>query len=294
MEDTLDYTVKKGDGYLAIARYIFSQSHRAYIQSLTSRYDLMSETAKKLEANLKQENKNFKLKVGKTLKLHADPGYYIPRLSTQANHGSLKFQAKKKSTSHPANDNYFVIHSTVSNYSENKINNLKKNKPVGAGHAYITKKGELIQIWPYNNSKGWATKVEKFKKKDLRGKIVNIELIYGTNEQPTEEQYKALAEVYLETKKIFDKWLPIAAHREIDRGIPDGHEDPEGFKFKHFYDLLEKKGVPIKSIEKQSPERFERMPWCEHEWVWPPVLSGLSFRKLDRGEQIIKGCKVKS
>ncbi|MCP4494153.1 MAG: hypothetical protein GY820_43645 [Gammaproteobacteria bacterium] len=293
MDATLNYTVKKGDGYLAIARYIFKQSHRPYIKNLTSRYDLMREVAKKIEMGLKQEYLNFKLEAGQTLKLHADPGHYIPSLSIYANHGSLKYQAKKNATSPPTSDNYFVIHSTVGNYSENKISDLKKNKPVGAGHAYITKNGEVIRIWPYNSSKGWATKVEKFKKKGLRGKMANIELIYGANEKPTEEQYKALVDVYLEVKKTFGKWLPIAAHREIDRGIPGGHEDPEGFKFRYFYELLEKKGVPIKTIQKQSPERFEQMPWCEHEWTWPPVLSGFSFKKLSRNEQIIKGCKAK-
>lgn len=48
MEDTLNYTVKTGDGYLSIARYIFSQSSRTYIQTLVSRYDLMTKVAKKL------------------------------------------------------------------------------------------------------------------------------------------------------------------------------------------------------------------------------------------------------
>jgi len=81
MEDTLNYTVKRGDGYLQIARYIFSQSHRAYIKTLVSRYDLMIKVAKKLEAELSLQYLNFKLEVGKTLKLHADPGHYIPSLS---------------------------------------------------------------------------------------------------------------------------------------------------------------------------------------------------------------------
>ena len=108
MEATLNYTVKTGDGYLSIARYIFSQSHRTYIQTLVSRYDLMSKVAKKLEADLSQQYLNFKLKVGQTLKLHADPGHYIPSLAVQANHGSLKTQATKKATTTAQNDNYFV------------------------------------------------------------------------------------------------------------------------------------------------------------------------------------------
>lgn len=34
------------------------------------------------------------------------------------------------------------------------------------------------------------------------------------------------------------------------------------------------------------------MAGCEHEWIWPPVLTGLDFKNLNRGEQILKGCKV--
>ena len=292
MEETLSYTVKKGDGYLSIARYIFSQSPRPYIKSLTARYDLMKEAAAEIETEFKTQYLSFKLTVGQKLKLQADPGHYIPRLSTQAKHGSLKHQARKKATHTLKNDYYFVIHSTVGNMDENEIKALKKKKPSGAGHAYITKKGDLIQLWPYNSPNGWATKVEKFKRKDVRGKLVNIELIYGAKEQPTEEQYQTLADVYVETQKVFNKSLAIAAHREIDRGIPNGHKDPIGFKFEYFYDILRNKGVKIDSIPRQSQIRFNQMPWCEHEWVWPPVLTGLKFKTLNRDKQIAKGCTV--
>ena len=128
MEATLNYTVKKGDGFITIARYIFSQSKRPYIQSLVSRYDLMKEGATKIEAELKQEYLNFRLEAGQTLKLHADPGHYIPRLGTIANHGSLNHQAKKKSVSTAGYDGYFVIHSTEGNLKDSALEKLKNDK----------------------------------------------------------------------------------------------------------------------------------------------------------------------
>lgn len=292
MEDTLNYTVKTGDGYLSIARYIFSQSSRTYIQTLVSRYDLMTKVAKKLEAELSQQYLNFKLKVGQTLKLHADPGHYIPSLSTQANHGSPKTQAAKKATTPVVGDYYFVIHSTEGNLKDSALEKFKTDKKVGAGHAYINKEGTIFKIWPYNSPKGWATRTERTENKpELRGKLVNIELVYGSNEEPTEKQYQALAEIYIETKVLFGKWLSIAAHREIDRGIKGGHKDPIGFKFDYFYSILKNKKVPTDSINKQSQIRFNQSPWCEHKWDWPPVLSGSTFAKVTDKEFIAKGCK---
>jgi len=190
MEATLNYTVKKGDSFLAIARYIFSQSPRTYIKTLITRYDLMSKVANKIESDFKHQYQNFKLEVGKSLKLHADPGYYIPSLSIQANHGTLKHQANKKSTTTAQNDNYFVIHSTEGNLKDNALQKFVDDKKQGAGHAYINKEGAVYKIWPYNSPKGWATRSERTENKpELRGKLVNIELVYGSGEAPTEKQY---------------------------------------------------------------------------------------------------------
>lgn len=291
MEDTLNYTVKSGDGYLTIARFIFSQSHRDYIKGLVKDHLVMKEAATAIEADLKHAYLNFKLKVGQILKLHADPGYYLPRLALKAAHGSPKTIATKKAKTTAQNDNYFVIHSTEGNLNNAALEKLVKDKKTGAGHAYINKEGQIFQIWPYNSPKGWATRSELTEKKpELRGKLVNIELVYSNNESPTEEQYQALANIYLESKLLFNKWLPIAAHREIDRGIKGGHKDPVGFKFDYFYTVLKKKNVPIDSINKQSQLRFNQSPWCEHQWTWPPVLTGTTFAKVTDEEFIAKGC----
>lgn len=292
METTLNYTVKTGDGYLAIARYIFSQSHRSYIQGLVKDYLVMKEAAKSLEADLKHSYINFKLKVGQILKLHADPGYYIPRLALKAEHGSPITKAAKKSKSPAVNDYYFVIHSTVGNLKDDALEKKIKDKVVGTGHAYINKEGTVFKIWPYNSPKGWATRTERTENKPvLRGKLVNIELVYGKGEEPTEKQYNALADIYIETKELFGKQLSIAAHREIDRGIKGGHSDPAGFKFNYFYTILKNKSVPTDSINKQTQARFNQSPWCEHKWSWPPELTSTTFAKVTDAEFIAKGCK---
>ncbi len=292
MDTIFIYTVKSGDGFLTIARHIFSQSNRAYIRSLTNRYDLMKEVSGKIEGDLKHEYPDFKLKNKQKIKLHSDPGYYIPRLAVVAQHGTLSQQAKKKSTTTVKNYSYFVIHSTEGNLTDSAIEKYVQDKKKGSGHSFINKKGKIFNLWPYNNPNGWATRSEKSGyKPELRGKLVNIELVYGKNEKPTEEQYQSLASIYLESKELFKKWLPIAAHREIDRGIPGGHKDPIGFDFDYFYKVLKTKKVPIDAIDKQSQARFNQMPWCEHKWVWPPVLSGTAFIKVSDDEFKAKGCK---
>ncbi len=292
MKNTITYTVKTGDGYLAIARYIFNQSHRSYIQSLAKDYLIMKEAANSLESDLKHSYINFKLKVGQILKLHADPGYYIPRLALKADHGTFITKATKISKSTTINDFYFVIHSTDGNLKDDALENKIQNKVIGAGHAYINKDGKIFKIWPYNSPKGWATRTERTENKpELRGKLVNIELVYGIGEEPTEKQYQALADIYIETKELFGKWLSIAAHREIDRGIKGGHSDPAGFKFNYFYTILKNKSVPTDTIYKQTQARFNQSPWCEHKWSWPPELTSTTFAKVTDAEFIAKGCK---
>jgi len=83
MSNTIVYTVKQGDGFLKIARFLFAASSRTYIQGLTSRNDIMKEAASKIEHYIKQTNKLFRLSPGQKLELPADPGVYMPRLASK-------------------------------------------------------------------------------------------------------------------------------------------------------------------------------------------------------------------
>jgi len=292
MDSTLNYTVKQKDGYLSLARHVFNQSPRPYIRSLVKRYDIMKEVAEKIEVDLKYDHFNFRLKVGQRLVLHTDPGHYIPRLGLIANQASPKTRARINATKSLAQgDRYFVVHSTSGNIKNTALEDWKKRKRTGLGHAYIKKNGGVFSLWPYTDARGYATKVELLKKPELRGKLVNIELIYGEDESPNEAQYQKLADIYIETKALLKTWLPITAHREIDRGLKNGHKDPANFNFDYFYKVLKKKGVPIDSIKKQGQQRFNQLPWCEHKWGWPPVLTGLKFQKVTAKVYKAKGCK---
>lgn len=290
---TLTYTVKPSEGFLAIARFIFENSPRAYIRTLTSNYRLVKEAADKIEAEIKSKYHINVLTAGMQIVVHADIGHYIPRLALVSKAATKQEQAKSNAGAKASKDNYFVIHSTQAILKDSDLEKRVSSKRKGAGHAYINKEGTIFKIWPYNDPNGYATKAEwSSNKPDLRGKLVHIELNYTNTDSPTEKQYQSLADIYLETKELFKKWLPIASHREIDRGLRGGHRDPLNFDFKHFYTILKGKGVPIDTIEKQSQERFNQEPLCEHKWEWPPILSGSKFRKVPTKELKEKGCKI--
>lgn len=291
MDNAITYSVNQGDGYLAIARHIFKNSKRSYVRSLASRYDLMKQVAAKIEVDLVSEYEGFRLKKGQMLKLRTDPGYYIPRLALTTDSVSPHAMAKKKAAAATSakKNRYFVIHSTAGNIKDEDLELRVSGKRKGAAHAYINKEGKVFKIWDYNKPEGWATKAEKYHP-ELRGTMVHIELVYAVGESPSEKQYTALADVYLETQKLFKIWLPITGHLEIDRGIKSGHTDPTDFDFNHFYSILKTKNVPIDGIEKQSQQRFAITPYCEHLWQWPPTLSGIKFKKVSADVYKSKGC----
>jgi hypothetical protein len=138
MDNTMTYTVKQGDGYLAIARQIFNSSTRSYVRCLATRYDLMKQVAAKIEADLVSEYEGFRLKKGQQLQLRTDPGYYIPRLALTTGPVTPRVQAKKNATAASTKKNqYFVIHSTAGNIRDEDLELRVSVKRKGAAHAYI-------------------------------------------------------------------------------------------------------------------------------------------------------------
>jgi len=138
MSNTIRYTVKQDDGFLTIARFVFSNSSRIYIQGLVKRHDIMLEVAEKIKHDLYQGHQNFTLKTSMTIELHADPGYYIARLKTQSKELTPKAHAVTNSTKAiTSNENqYFVIHNTDANLSDEQIERMvKKKKQVQHMHA---------------------------------------------------------------------------------------------------------------------------------------------------------------
>lgn len=139
----------------------------------------------------------------------------------------------------------------------------------------------MINIVPFNKM-AWATKTEK-QRRELVGKMYHIELNYPSGGVPSEEMYNKLADTYKALNEIAQRQgrnLIIVPHREVDRGIPNGHLDPENFDFNHFYKVLRSKGVNVDEISKVTQDRYLIPNMAGHESSWPPVLSGpVKFKK---------------
>ena len=165
---------------------------------------------------------------------------------------------------------YFVVHSTGMASSAETYKSWKGK--VGKGHLYIMPNGERIQIVGFDKM-ARATKTENVRK-DLRGKMYHIELVYKGGDKPTDEQYKELAAVFKELNDKEADGLIIVSHREIDRGIPEGHNDPTDFDFDVLYSLLEKLGLKIEEIKKISQERHKVNNMAGQVNSWPPELEG--------------------
>jgi len=145
--------------------------------------------------------------------------------------------------------NYFAIHSTAGRINDSVVEKYKEDKIRTQGHIYIKENGELIVVWPMSERDVRATKTEwKSNNPEARGDIVHIELIYARGGTPSDKQYEALADLYIEASKEFDKNLTIVPHKEIDRGLKNGHSDPENFDFNKLYDILKNKGVDISKV----------------------------------------------
>lgn len=174
----------------------------------------------------------------------------------------------------PEYRSHFVIHSTAVTMSKKKIQSIKNRSKA---HKYIMKDGEIIVIWPFTEKNVWATKIESHQ--NLKGRMFHVELNYEENGAPTVAQYLSLAKLYKKASDIEGCWPIIVPHIEVDRGIADGHRDPENFDYDYFYNILRNRGVPIDDIPHFEHDRYwsypaSKMPWPEDKNSWPPVLKG--------------------
>lgn len=180
----------------------------------------------------------------------------------------------------PAVRSHFVIHNTAGNMSETSIKSHTnwddpKKKKRSKAHKYIMSDGSIIEIWPFTEKNVWATKLES--KKQLKGQMFHVELNYA--ESPAEAHYTSLVDLYLEATGVEGCWPTIVPHIEVDRGIADGHSDPNNFDYNKFYELLKAESIPIDKIPKFEHDRYwgnktYKVPWDSDKTNWPPVLSG--------------------
>ncbi|OCG26336.1 hypothetical protein A9G45_11030 [Gilliamella sp. HK2] len=176
----------------------------------------------------------------------------------------------------------FVLHCTDGNMTEeaikakNNVNNQNK-KIRSKAHKYIMKNGDIIEIWPFTEKNVWATKAES--RYNLKGRMFHVEINYKSPDTPTDSQYQALADLYIEAANIEGCWPIIVPHIEVDRGIPNGHGDPTDFDYNKFYSTLRSKNVPIDDIPHFEHEWYwgyskSKIPFGNDKYSWPPILSG--------------------
>ena len=176
---------------------------------------------------------------------------------------------------------YFILHSSSGVSSKKTIEGWNAE---GKGHAYILQNGEIVKKKNFNEL-AWATKTEKktnsYYQAAARGACIHIELVYTDSGNPNDEQYGMLAKIYYNIYKKNNRKLIIVPHREFDRGIPDGHDDPKNFDFNKFYKILldEYKLSITHGIEGITQERYSKPNQSDNVYHFPPILSGRIERK---------------
>lgn len=184
---------------------------------------------------------------------------------------------------------HFVIHQTVAgNLTRTSVISRyggRRNK----AHVYVLKSGETVFLWNFTEKLITATKAElpgsyspirgQFPDFPIRGKLIHVEVDYEEDGRPNEAQYRTLAQLYIDACRVVERLLIIVPHIEIDRGIRNGHNDPQNFDYDHFYDILTERGIDISRIPKFSHDRYwgrntYKIPWDTDTFHFPPVLEG--------------------
>lgn len=186
---------------------------------------------------------------------------------------------------------HFVIHQTV----DGTLTKTKVIERFGGrtdkAHAFVLKSGEVVFLWPFTEKTITGTKAEfphipkykpikgEFPGFAIRGKLIHVETDYEKNGKPTNAQYNTLAKLYIDACTTVGRLLTIVPHIEIDRGIRNGHHDPENFDYNHFYDVLRSLGVNVERIPKFAHARYwgkptYKIPWDTDTFHFPPTLKG--------------------
>lgn len=124
----------------------------------------------------------------------------------------------------------------------------------------------------------------------LKGKAINIEIDYEKDGSPNSAQYTSLASCYIGACRTVGRVLTIVPHIEVDRGIPDGHRDPQNFDYNGFYSRLESLSVDLERVPRFDHDRYwakdsYKVPYKEDWFSWPPVLTGDPHSKPKRVER---------
>jgi hypothetical protein len=178
---------------------------------------------------------------------------------------------------------YFAVHCTAFGASDASmrywVDRRKSEMARSKSHGVILPSGEWLPMWSFEERRVWATKTETCAetKPTALGAVINIELHYfcasDRSDEASENQYRRLADLYIQLAEMFHP-LFVVSHREIDRGLRDGHNDPIGFSFGRFYDELSRRGIDVVALEKISDWRHNGRTGADVSHHWPPMLSG--------------------
>ncbi|WP_297692793.1 N-acetylmuramoyl-L-alanine amidase, partial [uncultured Eudoraea sp.] len=155
-------------------------------------------------------------------------------------------------TTKPVTANYFVIHDTAATNKATTSSQPANNTGI---HMWLNNDG-AYQTHDWNH-RGDGTKVERAN----NGCFVHTELVRhpkldeavaGVKQADTyytDLQYELLAYAYVVCSMRKGKLLEVTVHRELDRSIKNGHNDPQHFNMNGFYSLVDGiLGMPISKL----------------------------------------------
>lgn len=155
---------------------------------------------------------------------------------------------------------YFVIHDTSSPWIGNRQFPRRFDKqPIfneaseflgkdAVAHLFNDRRGRVTI--GHDLEVGWrATKLEKSLGETVRGRFLHVENLQPRREDPhgpshndrigpdpgfTRAQYRSLALLYVLSSARAGTWMIPGFHANIDRGIPEAHDDPQHFDLAAF------------------------------------------------------------
>jgi hypothetical protein len=173
---------------------------------------------------------------------------------------------------------YFVIHDTSSPYlgdkpfpkgfdRQERFNDVNQFLGKDAvAHLFNDRLGRVVV--GHDFEVGWrATKLERSVGEAARGRFLHVENVQprradssgsaGNDHlapQPglTHQQYKTLALLYVLASARLGEWMIPAFHANIDRGIPEAHDDPQNFDLAAFDSAV---AVWVRQLQPRQPPR---------------------------------------
>lgn len=231
----------------------------------------------------------FQMAMGLTGRAGAPPGLkYPPDLAkNEAAQAALVPILKKWVLEKPVTAWWFVVHDTASlvpMQPQLVVRAAAKRIHLFVGLTAGKEKHDGVVVQVDFGDKGNGAKFETLHP-EFGGKLLHIELNHTADDKAvepcTEFQYDALLRLYLFASYRAGKWLTVASHREVDRGIAvpgkggkpnTGHWDPRGFDFERFYRMVAKAvGLPEDKTFgiMQSRHDFAKGSFLEHRNTFP-------------------------